>query len=65
MRPDPTATRTLKITRLMPTLMTTLLQEPVRLRALPNRRRHTDLWRLLCLLIGFCFGWILRTHLIG
>jgi hypothetical protein len=49
----------------MPTLMTTLLKEPLQLRSAPNRRRHTDLWRLLCLLIGFCLGWILRTHLIG
>ena len=47
----------------MPTLMTHLLNQPMRLR--PNRRRHSDLWRFLCLLIGFCFGWIARTHLIG
>lgn len=49
----------------MPTLLTTLLNEPVRLRPLPKRQRHTDLWRLLCVLIGFCLGWILRNHLIG
>lgn len=49
----------------MPTLMTTLLKEPMRLRSVPNRRRHTDLWRLLCLLIGFCLGWIFRNQLIG
>ncbi|MCP5560200.1 MAG: hypothetical protein H7A55_20820 [Verrucomicrobiaceae bacterium] len=49
----------------MPTLLTSMLEEPLRLRSASNRPRHTDLWRLIFLLAGFCLGWILRTHLIG
>ena len=46
----------------MPTLMS-YLDAPLRLRSSSHRLRPTDLWRLLFMLLGFCLGWILHTHL--
>jgi hypothetical protein len=46
----------------MPTIMH-YLDEPLRLRVSSRHQRPTDLWRLLCLLLGFCLGWILHSVL--
>jgi len=46
----------------MPTILH-YLDEPLRLRVSSRRQRPSERGRFICLLLGFCLGWILHSVL--